>query len=74
MKDYDKAELLLKALALDYDNAQLYLDLGDVLRIKSEPDEAIKYYKTAIQKNKKGDHCLPKIKYFCIAYVQAFNP
>ena len=29
---------------------------------------------SAIQKNKKGDHCLPKIKYFCIAYVQAFNP
>ncbi len=71
MKDYDKAELLLKALALDYDNAQLYLDLGDVLRIKSEPDEAIKYYKTAIQKNKKEINNWVLYYALGVAYEQA---
>ena len=45
------AELLLKSLALDYDNAQLYLDLGDVLRINNRPQEAIKYYKLALDNN-----------------------
>lgn len=29
---------------------------------------------SAIQKKKKGDRRLPRIKYFCIAYVQSFNP
>ena len=49
ISDYNGAELLLKSLALDYDNAQLYLDLGDVLRINNRPQEAIKYYKQAIK-------------------------
>ena len=49
MNDYDSAELLLKSLALDYDNAQIYLDLGDVLRMKNRHEEAIKYYKQAIK-------------------------
>ena len=48
--DYNGAELLLKALALDYDNAQIYLDLGDILRMKNRPQEAIKYYQRAIEK------------------------
>ena len=26
------------------------------------------------QQYKKGDRCLPRIKYFCIAYVYSFNP
>ena len=49
MNDYDSAELLLKSLALDYDNAQIYLDLGDILRMKNRHQEAIKYYNQAIK-------------------------
>ena len=48
--DYDGAELLLKSLAIDYDNAQIYLDLGDILRMKNRPQEAIEYYEQAIEK------------------------
>ncbi len=51
MEDYASAELLLKSLALDNpDNFQLYLDLGDILRLKNEQNEAIKYYEEAIEK------------------------
>ncbi len=50
--DFDGAEMLLKSLALDYDNAQIYLDLGDILRMKNRPQEAIKYYERAIKKTK----------------------
>lgn len=53
--DYDGAELLLKSLALDYDNAQIYLDLGDILRMKNRPQEAIKYYERAIDKTEDSD-------------------
>lgn len=53
--DYDGAELLLKSLALDYDNAQIYLDLGDILRMKNRPQEAIKYYERAIDKTEDKD-------------------
>lgn len=49
--DYDKAEILLKSLALDYDTAQIQLDLGDVLRLKNDYKEAIKYYQNAIDKS-----------------------
>lgn len=51
LNDYDSAELLLKSLSLDYDTAQVYLDLGDVLRMKNRPEEAIEYYQEAIEKS-----------------------
>ncbi len=50
MEDYTSAELLLKSLALDSGNYQLYSELGDVLRIKNKPEEAGKYYEMAIKK------------------------
>lgn len=50
MQDYNGAELLLKSLALDTENYQLYLNLGDILRMKNEPEEAIKYYEEALKK------------------------
>ena len=49
MQDYDNAELLLKALSLDVESVRVYMDLGDVLRLKSDNEEAIKYYKEAIK-------------------------
>ena len=49
LNDYQAAELLMKSLTLDSDNAQLYLDLGDVLRINGNQKEAIKYYSEAIK-------------------------
>lgn len=56
IEDYASAELLLKSMALENpSNFQLYLDLGDILRIKNKQSEAIKYYEQAIQK-------LPKIE------------
>lgn len=56
MEDYSGAELLLKSLALEYPgNYQLYLDLGDILRVKNKQEEAIKYYEQAIDK-------LPKVE------------
>lgn len=48
MEDYQAAELLMKTLTLDKGNYQLYLDLGDVLRISGKPKEAISYYNEAI--------------------------
>lgn len=49
MEDYKGAELLMKALTLDKGNYQLYLDLGDVLRVSGKQKEAISYYKDAIK-------------------------
>ncbi len=49
MQDYDNAELLLKALSLDINSVRVYMDLGDVLRLKSDHEEAIKYYKEAMK-------------------------
>lgn len=48
MRDYKAAELLMKTLTLDSKNYQLYLDLGDVLRMSGNQKEAIHYYKEAI--------------------------
>lgn len=48
MEDYKGAELLMKSLALEKNNYQLYLDLGDVLRMSGKQKEAIKYYEEAI--------------------------
>ena len=51
MDDYKSAELLLKTMDIDgYQNYQLYLDLGDVLRINNKHSEAIEYYNKAIKK------------------------
>ena len=51
MDDYKSAELLLKTMDIDgYQNYQLYLDLGDVLRINNKYAEAIEYYNKAINK------------------------
>lgn len=49
MQDYKGAELLMKTLALDTNGYQLYLDLGDVLRISGKQKEAIEYYNEAIK-------------------------
>ncbi len=54
LNDYSSAELLMRSLTLDSNNPQLYLDLGDVLRINGNQKEAIKYYSEAIKN-------LPKI-------------
>lgn len=54
-EDYKAAELLMKSLALETNSYQLYLDLGDVLRISGKQKEAIEYYKEAIRS-------LPKIE------------
>lgn len=56
MEDYKSAELLLKTMALDgISTYQLFLDLGDVLRVNNKQGEAIEYYEKAIEK-------LPKIE------------
>ncbi len=49
MNDYEGAELLMKSLALESNNPQLFLDLGDVLRLNGNPKEAIVYYTKAIE-------------------------
>lgn len=48
LNDYQSAELLMRSLTLETKNPQLYLDLGDVLRINGNQKEAIKYYSDAI--------------------------
>lgn len=56
MEDYKSAELLLKTLDIEgYSNYQLFLDLGDVLRVNNKQSEAIDNYEKAIKK-------LPKIE------------
>ena len=55
LNDYSSAELLMRSLTLDSNNPQLYLDLGDVLRINGSQKEAIKYYSEALKN-------LPKIQ------------
>lgn len=54
LNDYASAELLMKSLTLDSNSPQLYLDLGDVLRVNGNQKEAIKYYSEALKN-------LPKI-------------
>lgn len=49
-ENYKAAELLLKSLALETNSYQLYLDLGDVLRVSNKQGEAIEYYEKAIDK------------------------
>lgn len=71
LTDYDNAELLLKSLSLDYDNAQIYLDLGDVLRMKNRPEEAIEYYKAAIKASGKNDSVWVLYYAMGVSYEQA---
>ena len=52
-EDYENAEQLLKKLNKDYDDLQIYMELGDILRINNRFNEAIKYYDKAIAKTKK---------------------
>ncbi len=49
-ENYKAAELLLKSLSLETNSYQLFLDLGDVLRVRNKQGEAIEYYKKAIKK------------------------
>ncbi len=49
-KDYKKAEKLLKQLSKKYDDPQIYMDLGDILRINRRFSEAVKIYDKAISK------------------------
>lgn len=51
MDDYKSAELLLKTMTLEgYNNYQLFLDLGDVLRVNGKHSEAIEYYEKALKR------------------------
>lgn len=56
MQDYKAAELLMKSLTLDSKNFQLYLDLGDVLRMSGNQKEAIRYYEEAIENLKQVEN------------------
>ena len=71
LNDYDSAEMLLKSLSLDYDNAQIYLDLGDVLRMKNRPEEAVEYYKAAIKASDKNDNVWVLYYALGVSYEQA---
>ncbi len=51
-EDYKSAEILLKTLSDDYDDIQIYMEIGDILRINNRFAEAIKYYDKAISKTK----------------------
>lgn len=71
LNDYDSAELLLKSLNLDYGNAQIYLDLGDVLRMKNRPEEAAEYYKEAIKASGQNDNIWVLYYALGVSYEQA---
>ena len=51
-EDYKGAEILLESLGQDYDDIQIYMELGDILRLNNRFNEAIKYYNQAIDKAK----------------------
>ncbi|MBE6452508.1 MAG: tetratricopeptide repeat protein [Alphaproteobacteria bacterium] len=71
--DYDSAEILLKSLALDYNNAQLYLDLGDVLRLKSDYKEAVKNYQKVIKKSPNANNIWVVYYAMGISFEQSNN-
>ncbi len=48
--DYKGAEILLESLNEDYDDINIYMELGDVLRLNGRNTEAIEYYDKAISK------------------------
>lgn len=47
-EDYKGAEILLESLSEDYDDIQIYMELGDILRLNNRFAEAVKYYDRAI--------------------------
>ena len=49
-EDYKGAEILLESLSQDYDDLQIYMELGDILRLSNRFNEAIEYYDRAIAK------------------------
>ncbi len=71
LNDFDSAELLLKSLSLDYNNAQISLDLGDILRMKNRPQEAIEYYQEAIKASGKSSNLWVLYYAMGVAYEQA---
>ena len=50
--DYKQAEILLKTLEEDYNDMQIDLELGDILRLNNRFSEAVEYYDKAISKTK----------------------
>ena len=52
LEDYKGAEVLLKNLSEDYDDIQIYMELGEILRLNNRYIEAIRYYDKAISKTK----------------------
>lgn len=57
LQDYPAAEILLKSLAEEKPgNYQIMMDLGDILRIRGNNEEAIEYYENAISLIKKTDN------------------
>ena len=48
--DYKGAEILLESLGEDYDDIQIYMELGDILRLNNRFPEAVEYYDKAISK------------------------
>lgn len=51
-ENYQEAENLLKSLARKYDDLQIYMELGDILRLSGQYKEAVKYYDKAIDRTK----------------------
>ncbi|MBQ9235035.1 MAG: tetratricopeptide repeat protein [Alphaproteobacteria bacterium] len=49
--DYEDAEILLTSLSDEYSDAQVYMELGDILRLSDRYDEAIKFYDLAIKRS-----------------------
>lgn len=49
MNDYENAEILLESLSDEYQDAQIYMELGDLLRLTNRFDEAVDYYDKAIK-------------------------
>lgn len=53
---YKQAEILLKTLEEDYNDMQIDLELGDILRLTNRFSEAVEYYDKAISKTKNKDN------------------
>ncbi len=51
-EDYKGAEILLESLSDDYKDMQIYMELGDILRLNNRFTEAVEYYDRAINKTK----------------------
>ncbi len=49
LNDYEGAEILLKSLSEEYPDAQVYMELGDILRLSDRYNEAVAFYDKAIK-------------------------